>query len=115
MAARVRSSQAVVTLLAFGWLLALAVLPLALWHRALGDVLGSFHWNVRYLVSELSPWFLLVAGLAFLIPVAVSAGRDPESQLYPRARRAYIAWGTVLYLMGFVLAVQMVEVWSYTR
>ena len=54
-------------------------------------------------------------GLAFLVPVALSAGRHPESRLYPRARRAYVAWGVVLYLLGTVLAVQVAEVWSYVH
>ena len=66
------------------------------------------------MVSELSPWCLLIVGIAFLVPVAVSVGRDPESRLYPRARRAYIAWGTVLYLLGVILAIQLTAVWHYT-
>ena len=57
----------------------------------------------------------LVIGVAFMIPVAISAGRNPESRLYPRARRAYIAWGTCVYLMGLGLAVQVSELWRYTH
>jgi hypothetical protein len=105
----------VVTLIAFAWLLGLAVAPLVLWHHVLGDILAAFHWNLGYALGELSPWFLLLAGLAFMVPVAVSAGRHPESRLYPRARRVYIAWGSVLYLLGAVLLVQMVEVWKYVH
>lgn len=93
-------------------LLALTILPVALWHDLLADTLGRFHWSVSYIASELSPWFLLVAGLAFLLPVAVSAGRTPESRLYPRARRAYLGWGVVLYLLGLALAVQESELWT---
>ena len=104
-----------VTALAFAWLLVLTAAPLAIWHRMLGDVLGSFHWSLTYVISELSPWFLLAVGIAFLVPVAVSAGRHPESRLYPRARRAYIAWGTVVYLMGLILAVEVAEVWHYAH
>jgi hypothetical protein len=102
------------TLLAFAQLLGLAILPWAIWHRVLTDILTSFHWNANYVVSELSPWLLLVVGIAFLVPVAVSVGRAPDSRLYPRARRAYIAWGTVLYLLGVILAIQLTEVWHYT-
>jgi len=58
---------------------------------------------------------MLLAGLAFLVPVALSSGLSPESRLYPRARRAYIGWGTVLYLIGIALTLQMVEVWSYSH
>jgi hypothetical protein len=100
---------------AIGWLLALIASPIALWHRVIGDVLSSFHWSLKYVVAELSPWLLLLAALAFLTPVAVSSGRTPASRLYPRARRAYIAWGTALYILGCVLAVQLTEIWKYAH
>jgi hypothetical protein len=101
--------------LACGWLLALALAPVAIWHRVLGDIFASFQWDVSYVVSELSPWFLLLAGVLFLVPVAFSVGRSPESLLYPRARRAYIGWGTVLYLLGLALAVQVGAVWTFAH
>jgi hypothetical protein len=104
----------VATALAFAQLLLLAILPGAIWHRVLSDILTSFRWDASYMISELTPWLLLIIGIAFLVPVAVSVGRDPESRLYPRARRAYIAWGTVLYLLGVILAIQLTEVWHYT-
>src|SRR5438132_9646755 len=96
------SASRLATALACGWLLALAIAPFAIWHRVLGDILGSFHWSATYVLGELSPWLLLVAGIAFLVPVAVSTGLSPESRLYPRARRAYMAWGTVVYLLGLM-------------
>jgi len=96
---------------AFGWLAGLAILPVLLWHRVLGDIFGSFHWSANYVVSELSPWLLLLGGIAFMLPVAVSAGTHPDSRLYPRGRRVYAAWGTVLYLLGIVLAVEVAQVW----
>ena len=104
-----------ITALAFAWLLALTVLPIAIWHHVLVDILASFHWSFSYLVGELSPWFLLMAGVLFLVPVAVSAGRHPESRLYPRARRAYIAWGTVVYLLGLGLTLQVATLWRYAH
>jgi uncharacterized membrane protein len=104
-----------VSLRATGWLLALIAIPIALWHRVIGDVLSSFHWSLRYVLAELSPWLVLLAAIAFLVPVAVSEGRSPASRLYPRARRAYIAWGTVLYVLGCVLAVQLTDIWSYAH
>ena len=104
-----------ITALAFAWLVVMTLLPLALWHHVLTDIIASFHWSVSYVVGELSPWFLLIAGLAFLVPVAVSAGRDPESRLYPRARRAYSVWGIVLYLLGLALAVQVDELWHFAH
>lgn len=93
----------------------LTIAPVAVWHQVIGDVLGSFHWSLNYAISELTPWVLLLAALAFFVPVAFSVGRDPESRLYPRARKAYFGWGTVLYLMGLALATQVGEVWSYAH
>jgi len=101
--------------LALGSLLALAAAPFAIWHRMLGDILSSFSWSLSYVVAELTPWLLFLAAIAFLVPVAASVGRDPESRLYPRARRAYIAWGTVAYMLGLILALQVAEVWRYTH
>lgn len=100
---------------ALGVLVLLAVIPLALWHRVLHDVLVSFHWSVSYGAAELGPWLLLLAGILFLVPVAVSSGLDPESRLYPRGRRAYFVWGVVLYMLGAILAVQLFEVWTYSH
>ena len=59
-----------------------------------------------------TPWALLAAGLAFLLPVAYSAGMDPESRFFPRARGAYAGWGITLYLLGFLLAWQVAAVQS---
>jgi hypothetical protein len=98
---------------AVGALLVLTAIPLALWHRVLHDVLVSFHWSVSYAAAELGPWLLLLAGIVFLIPVAVSSGLHPESRLYPRGRRSYFVWGIVLYLLGALLAAQLFEVWGY--
>ena len=104
-----------VTAAALATLLILALAPLALWHRVLSDIIGSFHWSFSYVTAELIPWLALLAGVVFLLPVALSAGRDPESRLYPRARRAYAAWGVVLYLLGSALAIQVADVWSYVH
>lgn len=101
--------------IAFCWLLVLTVAPLAVWHQVLSDTLVSFRWSFSYMTAELSPWFLFLAAIAFLVPVAVSAGRHPDSRLYPRARRAYFTWGIVLYLLGCILAVQVADVWSYAH
>ncbi|OAI38972.1 hypothetical protein AYO39_03305 [Actinobacteria bacterium SCGC AG-212-D09] len=100
---------------ALGLILLLAALPLALWHRVLSDILVSFHWSLSYVGAELGPWLLLLAGVMFLIPVAVSSGLHPESRLYPRARRSYLVWGVVLYLLGALLAAQLFEVWGYSH
>jgi len=103
------------TATALGWVGALVLLPILLWHRVIGDVLGSFRWSLSYVAAELTPWFLLLCGIGFLLPVALSAGRDPESRLFPRARRSYFVWGIVLYLLGLVLVAELVEVWNYAH
>jgi hypothetical protein len=110
-----RPTRAIPTLGAFAWLATCAVLPLVLWHRVLADIVASFRPSVAYFASELSPWLLLAAGIAFMLPVAASVGLSSESRLYPRARRVYAGWGIVLYLLGLVLAVEVAEVWRYSH
>lgn len=110
-----RTERLYAPICAFGVIALLAAIPLLLWHRVLSDVLASFHWTPVYLLGELGPWLLLVVGLGFLIPVALSAGLDPESRLYPRGRRAYFIWGVVLYLMGIAVVVQMYDLWNYSH
>jgi hypothetical protein len=96
-----------------GALLLLVFLPLAIWHALLADVLDSFHLAWDYFIGELTPWFLLLAGIAFLVPVAASAGLHPENPRYPRARKAYASWGVVLYLLGVILMMPVAEIWTY--
>jgi hypothetical protein len=105
----------VITLVAFAWLVVLAVAPFALWHGVISAVIGSFQLNPSYLLSALTPWLLLVSGILFLIPVAASAGLTPDSRLYPRARRAYAVWGTVVYLLGLGLSVLVSTLWHSTH
>jgi hypothetical protein len=100
---------------ALGIVLVLAALPLLLWRRVLHDELASFHWSLAYVTLEIAPWLLLLAGIGFLLLVALSAGLHRASRLYPRGRGAYFVWGVVLYLLGIVLAVQAFDVWSYAH
>jgi hypothetical protein len=100
---------------ALATLVGLAIAPLLLWHQVLRDELASFHWSLSYVGSELGPWLLLLTGVGFLLPVALSAGLHPESRLYPRGRAALFAWGVVLYLLGVALAVQVFDVWNYSH
>jgi hypothetical protein len=96
---------------AFGFLGA-AVAPWVLWWRVVADIASEFRVDVHYLLLELTPWALILAGLLFLVPVALSAGADPESRWYPRGRNAYAGWGVTLYLLGVGLASQVVQLWS---
>jgi hypothetical protein len=96
---------------ACGFALALA-LPVVLWHKVIGVIASDFHLSARYLTAW-SPWLLMVIGLAFGLPVALSAGRDPESRWYPRSRNAYLGWGVTLYLLGFGLATQVAQLVGY--
>src|SRR3954452_5535053 len=94
---------------------AAAVLPFVFFRRALSIVATQFQMDLHFFVSELSPWILIVAGLLFFLPVAISAGRDPDSRLYPRARGAYAGWGITLYLLGLALATQVNQIARLTE
>jgi hypothetical protein len=90
-------------------LVAAAALPWFLFSRVIGDIASQFRWDVKYLVSEWSPWVLIVVGIVFFVPVALSIGRDPDARFYPRARAAYFGWGVSLYVLGVALASQVAQ------
>ena len=96
------------TLGALGFVAALAT-PVALWYDVVATLARQPRFEVHYLSGWL-PWLLLAAGLAFLLPVAWSAGMNPESRWFPRARAAYAGWGVSLYLLGLFLAWQVAAV-----
>ena len=89
---------------------AAAVLPIALWHRAISVVAEDFSFDFRYLVTGWLGYSLIVAGLLFFVPVLVSIGRSPESRLYPRSRNALLGWGVSCYLLGMAVAVQVAAI-----
>jgi hypothetical protein len=93
---------------ALGFAVAL-VMPVVLFHRVVSVLAEQPKLDVQYL-SGWTPWVLLVAGLAFLLPVAWSSGMNPESRWFPRARAAYAGWGVSLYLLGFLLAWQVANI-----
>jgi hypothetical protein len=90
-----------------GFVLA-AVVPPVLFHRVILDIAGEFRFDARYFF-EAAPWMLLALGLAFLLPVAYSAGLNPDSRYFPRFRRVYAGWGISLYLLGIALATQVAQ------
>jgi hypothetical protein len=90
--------------------LAASALPWLLFHRVIGRIAAGFRLDLNYFVSELSPWLLIGLGILLLAPVALSAGRDPSSRLYPAARPAYLGWGITLYLLGLALATQVAQI-----
>ena len=87
------------------------VSPVALFHGVVETLAAQPRLEVQYLTGWL-PWALLAGGLVFLLPVAWSAGMDPESRWFPRARAAYAGWGVTLYLLGFLLAWQVANIQS---
>jgi hypothetical protein len=87
-----------------------AVLPVVLWHRAIGIVASDFRLEFDYLVTGWLGYALIAGGLLLVLPVAWSAGRNPASRLYPRSRNACMGWGVSLYLMGFIVAAQVATV-----
>jgi hypothetical protein len=94
---------------ASGFLVA-ACMPVVLWHRAIGRVASDFRLDLEYLVTGWTAYALIWLGLLFFVPVVVSIGRNPESRLYPRGRNAYAGWGSVLYLLGILLASQIAQI-----
>jgi hypothetical protein len=88
-----------------------AASPVFLFHHVVELLLVQPRVEIHYLTGWL-PWALLAGGLAFLLPVAYSAGMHPESRFFPRARGAYAGWGITLYLLGFLLAWQVASVQS---
>ena len=86
-----------------------ALLPVVLWHRTVEILAQQPKAELHYLTGWI-PWALLAGGLAFLLPVAWSAGMNPESRWFPRARGAYAGWGISLYLLGFLLAWQVARI-----
>ncbi len=93
---------------AFGFLAA-AVAPVALFRHVVAMLAEQPKLELHYMTGWL-PWALLAGGLAFLLPVAWSAGMNPESRWFPRARAAYAGWGITLYLLGFLLAWQVARI-----
>ena len=86
-----------------------AVAPVVLFYEVVETLAEQPKLDVQYLSGWL-PWALLAGGLLFLLPVAWSAGMDPESRWFPRARAAYAGWGITLYLLGFLLAWQVARI-----
>jgi hypothetical protein len=84
-----------------------AALPVVLWHRAIGVVASDFRLDLEYLVTGWTGYALIALGLLLVLPVALSAGRHPDSRLYPRSRNVYMGWGTSLYLLGLAVAAQV--------
>ncbi len=94
-----------------GFLVAAAT-PFLLWGDVISGIAQEFRISLHYFLTEWTPWTLIVAGLLFLAPVAWSAGRDPESRWYPRARNAYAGWGITLYLLGCALGSQVAQIYK---
>jgi hypothetical protein len=109
--ARDRQRRRQARALGAGGFVAAAVLPAVLFHRVILDIAQEFRLDARYFL-EWAPWVLLVLGLAFLLPVAYSAGLDPDSRYFPRFRRAYAGWGITLYLLGIALATQVAQLYA---
>jgi hypothetical protein len=109
--ARIEQQRRQARWLGAGGFVVAAAMPVVLFHDVVAILAEQPRLEVQYL-SGWAPWVLLAAGLAFLLPVAWSAGMNPEHRLFPRARVAYAGWGVTLYLLGFLLAWQVAEIQS---
>jgi hypothetical protein len=90
--------------------LAMAVLPVLLWHRTIVAIASAFRLEARYFLMGWTPWVLMALGLACFIPIAVEALRDPERRFVHRGTNAWYGWGLTLYLLGFALATQVQQI-----
>lgn len=97
-------------LLGWGGYLAALAGPAILWREPVALIATDFRFELEYLVMGWTGYFLIVAGLLFLLPVLVSIGRYPEDRLYPRSRNAYAGWGITLYLLGCAIAAQVAQI-----
>jgi hypothetical protein len=101
-----------VRLVSLVWFLGAAALPVAAWHGVAERLAARFRLDVGYLISAWGGFTLIALGLLCFVPVLISVGRNPESRLYPRNRRALIGWGTSLYLLGVGLTIQVAQLAS---
>lgn len=87
--------------------------PFLIFQGVLQDAIASdFRWELAYIVSGWAPFFLMVAGTLWFVPVVLSIGRSGYSRLYlkPVTRHACQAWGLVSYMLGFMLAIQTSQI-----
>jgi hypothetical protein len=96
---------------ALGFAAAVA-LPVVFFRRVVVLLAAQPDWHELHYLTGWLPWVLIGGGLLFLLPVAWSAGRDPESRFFPRARAAYAGWGITLYLLGVALGSQVAQLQS---
>jgi hypothetical protein len=101
-----------VRLLGLAWFIGALAFPVVAWHGVAERLAARFRMDLGYLVSAWGGFALIALGLLCFVPVLVSAGRNPESRLYPRNRAALIGWGTSLYLLGVGLTVQVAQLAS---
>ena len=109
-ARREQRSRRTARLVGLGGFAGALALPVVLWHKPVAAIAGEFRLDLNYLVTGWMGYGLILVGLLFLVPVAISAGRSPASRLYPHNRKAYAGWGVTLYLLGLVLASQVAAV-----
>lgn len=87
--------------------------PFVIFRGILDDAIASdFRWELTYLVSGWGPFFLMIVGTLWFIPVVLSIDRTGYSRLYvkPVTRHACQAWGLVTYMLGFALAIQTSQI-----
>jgi hypothetical protein len=90
-----------------------AAAPYVVFHNNFVDAMSSdFRWEFVYLVSGWGPFFLMLVGSLWFVPVVLSMYRTGYSRLYlrPVTRHACQAWGLVTYLLGFLLGIQTASI-----
>lgn len=99
-------------LVGWGGYVGAILFPAIVWREPIGLIATDFEFDFQYLVMGWTGYFMIIAGLLFLLPVVVSVRRHPEDRLYPRSRNAYLGWGVTLYLLGCGIATQVAQIAS---
>jgi hypothetical protein len=86
--------------------------PYVIFRSNFVDAATDPRWEFVYVVSGWGPFFLMTLGALCFVPVVVSMYRDGYSRLYlrPVTRHAWLAWGLVMYLLGFLLGIQTAQI-----
>ena len=85
------------------------LLPVYLWHDVVADIAQVSRLDAM-LVAGWAPWVLMALGLLCTVPVAVERRRSRGGRFHRPGSGAWVGWGVSLYLLGFLLAMQVARI-----
>ena len=86
-----------------------ACLPVYLWHDVVADIAQVTEVDAM-LLAGWAPWVLMLLGLLCTVPILVERRRSRGGRFYHPGSGAWVGWGISLYLLGFVLAMQVARI-----